>query len=98
MTSTGSPSTGTYDPRSFKALTFHDASTRFRDGSDNPRAYLERCLEAVTTREPIVKALVATNIAGARAVGAAHDDRHDLRPPGQGRRPYSLHRGGCHRP
>ena len=34
-----------YDPREFKALTFHDATARFRDGADTPRAYLERCLE-----------------------------------------------------
>ena len=27
-----------YDPRSFKALTFHDAAARFREGADSPRA------------------------------------------------------------
>jgi hypothetical protein len=36
-----------YDPRSFKALTFHDATARFREGADTPRAYLERCLETI---------------------------------------------------
>ena len=36
-----------YDPRTFRALTFHDAVAAFRDGSDTPRAYLERCLETV---------------------------------------------------
>jgi Fe-S-cluster formation regulator IscX/YfhJ len=57
----------TYDPREFRALTFHDAVARFRDGSDTPRAYLERCLEAIEEREPIVRAFAALNPAGARA-------------------------------
>ena len=41
----------------YKPLTFHDAARRFTDGNDNPRAYLERCLETITAREPVVKAL-----------------------------------------
>ena len=56
-----------YDPRTFKALTFHDAVPRFREGVDSPRAYLERCIEMIKEREPIVKAFVALNAAGARA-------------------------------
>ena len=56
-----------YDPRVFKALTFHDATPRFRDGSDTPRAYLERCLETIAAREPVVKAFVVRNEEGARA-------------------------------
>jgi hypothetical protein len=47
----------TYDPHTFRALTFHDATLRFRDGTDTPRAYLERCLETIAAREPIVLAL-----------------------------------------
>ena len=56
-----------YDPRSFKAVTFHDAVGRFRSGTDSPRSYLERCIETIKEREPIVKAFVALNEAGARA-------------------------------
>src|SRR5215813_10886036 len=56
-----------YDPRIFKALTFHDAVPRFREGSDSPRAYLERCIDIIKEREPIVKAFVVLNEAGARA-------------------------------
>src|SRR6185503_7823066 len=56
-----------YDPREFKALTFHDATARFRDGADTPRAYLERCLETIAAREPAVKAFVARNDDAARA-------------------------------
>jgi hypothetical protein len=43
-------------PRTFKALTFHDALPRFREGTDSPRSYLERCIETIKQREPIVKA------------------------------------------
>jgi Asp-tRNA(Asn)/Glu-tRNA(Gln) amidotransferase A subunit family amidase len=60
-----------YDPRVFKALTFHDATPRFRDGSDTPRAYLERCLETIAAREPVVKAFVVLNEEGARAAADA---------------------------
>ena len=56
----------TYDPCIFKALTFHDAASRFGDGVDTPRAYLERCLETIREREPVVKAFAALNEAGAR--------------------------------
>lgn len=58
---------GSYDPRTFKGLTFHDAAARFREGADTPRAYLERCLETIAEREPAVKAFVTLNEAGARA-------------------------------
>lgn len=39
-----------YDPRTFRALTFYDAVPHFRDGTDTPRAYLERCLETIAAR------------------------------------------------
>jgi Asp-tRNA(Asn)/Glu-tRNA(Gln) amidotransferase A subunit family amidase len=67
--------TGSYDPRTFRALTFHDATPRFRDGSDTPRAYLERCLETVAAREPVVKAFAFTNFEGARAAADASSAR-----------------------
>ena len=55
-----------YDPREFRALTFHDAVSQFRDGSDTPRAYLERCLETIAAREAVVQAFAALNPTGAR--------------------------------
>jgi Asp-tRNA(Asn)/Glu-tRNA(Gln) amidotransferase A subunit family amidase len=64
-----------YDPRSFKALTFHDTTPRFREGSDTPRAYLERCLETIAAREPVVKAFVVLNEANARAAADASSAR-----------------------
>src|SRR5690349_4914482 len=58
-----------------KPLTFHDAARRFTDGNDNPRAYLERCLETIAAREPVVKALTAINETGARAAADASAGR-----------------------
>jgi Asp-tRNA(Asn)/Glu-tRNA(Gln) amidotransferase A subunit family amidase len=59
----------------YKPLTFHDATTSFADGNDSPRAYLERCLETITAREPVVKAFTAMNEAGARASADASTAR-----------------------
>ena len=64
-----------YDPREFKALTFHDATHGFRDGSDTPRAYLERCLETIEEREPVVRAFVTLNESGAREAADASTGR-----------------------
>ena len=70
-----------YDPREFRALTFHDAIAKFRDGSDTPRAYLERCLETISEREPVVQAFVVVNEAGGRAAADASTTRwRDGRP------------------
>jgi Asp-tRNA(Asn)/Glu-tRNA(Gln) amidotransferase A subunit family amidase len=64
-----------YDPREFRALTFHDAVARFRGGSDTPRAYLERCLETIAEREPVVQAFVVVNEPGGRAAADASTAR-----------------------
>lgn len=55
-----------YDPKSFQALTFHDRRQAFLQGSDTPRQYLERCLEAIHEREPAVKAWVCLDEDAAR--------------------------------
>lgn len=65
-----------YDPREFRALTFHDFVPAFVDGSDTPRAYLERCLETIDAREPEVKAYVALNEDGAREAADASTARY----------------------
>jgi Asp-tRNA(Asn)/Glu-tRNA(Gln) amidotransferase A subunit family amidase len=64
-------SSATYDPATFRPLTFHDAVEGFRKGVDDPRAYLERCLAVIAAREPAVKAWVVLNEAGARAAADA---------------------------
>ena len=59
----------------YQPLTFHDAARRFTSGNDSPRAYLERCLETIAAREPVVKAFPAMNEAGARAAADASTER-----------------------
>ncbi len=56
-----------YDPSTFDGLTFYEARDAFRDGADTPRAYLERCLEAVAAREPLVQAFAHLNEAASCA-------------------------------
>lgn len=55
-----------YDPRVFAALEYHTHRKAFADGDDSPRAFLERCLETIAEREPVVRAWVAMNEEGAR--------------------------------
>ncbi|MCK1562415.1 amidase [Bradyrhizobium sp. 173] len=66
----------TYNPAEFKALTFHDATPAFRDGSDSPRKYLERCLATIEEREPVVQAWVEVNVQEARSVADASTLRY----------------------
>jgi Asp-tRNA(Asn)/Glu-tRNA(Gln) amidotransferase A subunit family amidase len=47
-----------YHPKTFAGLTWHNATSRFADGSDTPRAYLERCLEAIAAKEEAIRAFV----------------------------------------
>jgi Asp-tRNA(Asn)/Glu-tRNA(Gln) amidotransferase A subunit family amidase len=73
-----------YSPTTFRAPTYHDATRGFADGTDTPRAYLERCLAVIDAREPEVKAWVTLNIEGARTVADAASARwkagHPLSP------------------
>lgn len=70
-----------YDPTKPQGLTFSDATAKFRDGSDTPRAYLERCLERIEAVEPQIQALPAVNPEGARAAADTSTKRwQDGRP------------------
>ena len=66
----------TYSPEGLDPLTFFDVMPRFRDGSDTPRAYLERCLAVIADREPVVKAWVVLNPSGAREAADASTERY----------------------
>ncbi|MBK1658314.1 amidase [Paracraurococcus ruber] len=66
---------GDYSPTGFRALTWHDQAPAFRDGTDTPRGYLERCLATIAEREPVVRAWTAINEAGARAAADASTAR-----------------------
>ncbi|MEQ9122407.1 MAG: amidase, partial [Alphaproteobacteria bacterium] len=59
--------TPSYDPRTFQGLEFSSRRAAFAEGADDARAYLERCLEAVEAREPVVRALASLNVEAARA-------------------------------
>ena len=59
---------GAYDPSTHRMLSFHDAVTKFRDGSDNPRAYLERCIERIEALDGAVMAFAFLNLERARQV------------------------------
>ena len=54
---------------------FLSVTPAFRDGSDSPRAFLERCLETVGAREGDVKAFVVIDKAGARRAADASTAR-----------------------
>ncbi|MGE0747361.1 MAG: amidase [Rhodospirillales bacterium] len=47
------------------------ATAAFKDGSDSPRAFLERCIEAIEKHDTTIRAFVSTNFAGARAAADA---------------------------
>jgi Asp-tRNA(Asn)/Glu-tRNA(Gln) amidotransferase A subunit family amidase len=57
---------GPYDPVSHRMLSFHDALAKFREGADNPRNYLERCVDRIEALEPAVKAFAFLNVDRAR--------------------------------
>ena len=71
----------TYDPKTFKLLTFYDAVPAFLEGSDTPRDYLERCIATIEAREPDVKAFVTINLDGARAAADASTERYRAGQP-----------------
>src|SRR5215831_3316989 len=70
-----------YDPREFRMLSFHDAVARFRDGSDTPRAYLERCVERIEALEPAVMAFAFLNLRQARKSADESGLRHKAGRP-----------------
>lgn len=57
---------GNYDAKEVRLLSWHDSIPAFRDGSDSPRAYLERCLETISAREAEVRAFTAMDATVAR--------------------------------
>jgi Asp-tRNA(Asn)/Glu-tRNA(Gln) amidotransferase A subunit family amidase len=56
----------TYDPKTTRLLSFAEAAPKFRDGTDSPRAFLERCLEVIARRDNEVKAFVRMDAERAR--------------------------------
>ncbi|HXQ52221.1 MAG TPA: amidase [Stellaceae bacterium] len=70
-----------YDPRTARYLCFAAARAAFAAGRDNPRTYLERCLERIAELEPTIKAFVRLDLERARqAADAASARWRDGRP------------------
>ena len=67
---------GSYDPKSYKLLSFHDQWGKFLSGDDTPRAYLERCLEVIDRCDDEVKAWEYRNTEPARAMADAATKRY----------------------
>jgi Asp-tRNA(Asn)/Glu-tRNA(Gln) amidotransferase A subunit family amidase len=66
----------TYSPQAFEPLTFFEVTPRFRQGSDTPRAYLERCLAVIADRDPVVRAWVVLNLPAAREAADTSTERY----------------------
>ena len=49
---------GIYRPTTHRMLSFHNAVGKFHDGTDTPRAYLERCIERIEMLGPDRRLLV----------------------------------------
>ena len=54
---------------------FRAASKAFSDGTDSPRAFLERCIEVIDGFEAQIGAFVATNLEAARAAADRAGER-----------------------
>ena len=57
-------------------IRFRECTPSFLDGSDSPRALLERCLDAIKAREAEIGAFVTLDIEGARAAADASTARY----------------------
>jgi hypothetical protein len=62
-------------------LSFHDAISKFRDRTDTPRAYLERCIERIDALEPAVMAFAFLNVERARKTADESGERYKTGRP-----------------
>ncbi len=65
-----------YSPERHRLMTFHDLAAAFGDGSDSPRALLERCLGRIAEIEDDVMAWEVVDRDGARAAADESTRRH----------------------
>lgn len=65
-----------YAPETTPLVAFAEAVPAFRDGGDTPRAFLERCLETLATREPEIGAFVCLDADRARGAADAATERY----------------------
>ena len=62
-------------------ISFSHALPRFISGKDTPRAFLERCIDVISTREPDLHAFATLNLDAARAAADAATERYRARRP-----------------
>lgn len=67
--------------RSPHALDFSIARAKFISGEDNPRAYLERCIETIAACDKDVHAFVTLGLENAREAADASCERYSKRKP-----------------
>jgi Asp-tRNA(Asn)/Glu-tRNA(Gln) amidotransferase A subunit family amidase len=72
---------GVYDAATHRMLSFHDAIAKFRNGTDTPRAYLERCIARIETLEPAVMAFAYLNLDRARQAADESSARYKAGKP-----------------
>ncbi len=65
-----------YDPKNAGMVSFQAVRPAFVDGTDSPRAFLERCIAAIEARESELQAFVALNFEGARKAADASSERY----------------------
>jgi Asp-tRNA(Asn)/Glu-tRNA(Gln) amidotransferase A subunit family amidase len=65
-----------YDPDTARLQSFHSARERFIKGTDTPREFLERCIDAIDALEPMVRAFVSTHFTHARDAADAASERY----------------------
>jgi Asp-tRNA(Asn)/Glu-tRNA(Gln) amidotransferase A subunit family amidase len=62
--------------RNARIVSFSTAVPRFLSGEDDPRRFLERCIETIEKNEPAVKAWVTLDLAAARVAADASARRY----------------------
>jgi len=67
---------GSYDPTRLRLPSFVASRPAFEDGTDTPRAFLDRCLETIAARDGEIKAFAYLNEAGAREAADAATARY----------------------
>lgn len=64
-----------------RLVPFHSATARFQSGADTPRAFLEACIERITTLEPQIGAFVTLALDAARAAADESTQRYAAGKP-----------------
>jgi Asp-tRNA(Asn)/Glu-tRNA(Gln) amidotransferase A subunit family amidase len=70
-----------YDPRTAQFPCYASARHHFADAGDSPRAFLERCIERIESREPEIQAFVEADLPAARAAADAATRRWQAGTP-----------------